>query len=95
MVKLISCQLFYLILLCTDIVGQSPTNADQSGVFGPQPSCACDSLWDAPDAAEVVRILEAATNGSVTIWPGYTISDATIILNAGQTAGGNHCLGLW
>jgi len=52
-------------------------------------------VWEKPDVQDFVRVLEKVTGTKTTVWPGYDLGDATIIVDAGQTPGGEHCLGVW
>ena len=57
--------------------------------------CGCDTLWQKEPAKEFVSTLVQATQKTVPVWPGYRLGDGAIVLNAGKTSEGNHCLGLW
>ncbi|HMU45919.1 MAG TPA: hypothetical protein PKC72_06090 [Chitinophagaceae bacterium] len=94
MKKFCSFQILFCLLLNFSLHAQKidqKTNKD----FGDKPSCDCDSMWKKPDVAEFVDLLQKATSEKTYVWPGYNLSDATMIISAGQIAKGDHCLGLW
>ena len=61
---------------------------------GKRPTCSCDSLWKKADALEFLKLLRRATSSNASVWPQYSLRDATFILNAGQVGGQVFCLGL-
>lgn len=89
--------LFFVIVLFlfNAVLSAQNESKKHTDSFSEKPCCECDSLWKKPDISEFVQILENAASKKTVVWPGYHLSDATIVVSAGQTSKGVHCLGLW
>ena len=87
------------ILICFSafclVTGQTQTDTAFKKIIGEKPSCDCDSLWKKKDVSDFIELLERSTSQPKFVWPGYHLNDGAYIISAGQTAAGNHCLGLW
>jgi len=80
--------------LCLFVKAQSDTQRNNN-VYSNRPTCDCDTLWKKQDVSEFTYLLEKVTSNTRPVWPGYSLSDATYIIDAGKTAKEEHCLGLW
>lgn len=59
------------------------------------PPAACGPAWEDPSAVDFVGALEQATQPGPPIWGGYRLEDGYYVVFAGESPGGEACLGLW
>jgi len=88
--------IFCISLLHLCLAAQAQSDTLKSDIdYSTKPSCDCDSLWTKQDAKEFIQLLEKTTSYNKIVWPGYKLTDATIVVDAGKISTGEHCLGLW
>lgn len=85
-----------IIILLSYFPGKAQTDTVyRERLFSANPSCDCDSLWSKPVATEFTQLLGKVTAMENKVWPGYKVSSASFVIDAGKINDGSHCLGLW